>query len=64
MKLTMMKAIQTVAYYGGSIVSNKGTRFLAADIEPITKLGRYAVSCRNIAVTEAEIKGEWTHEIT
>ncbi|WP_028559825.1 hypothetical protein [Paenibacillus pinihumi] len=56
----MTAAIQALAASGGVIVSNKGRRLKAGDLAPITKLGRYAVSCRNVAVTDSEIKGEWT----
>ncbi len=55
-------ALHRLADSGGVIVSNNGRRITAAEIEPITKLGQRAVSCRSFAVTDSEAKGEWAHE--
>jgi len=60
--MTIVDVIQTVADNGGAAVSSKGTRLTTADLAPITKLGKHAVSYRTVPLTESEIKGEWTYE--
>lgn len=56
--MNLIAAINAAAD-GAIIVSNAGRTYQLADMEPIVRIGKRAISFRSCGMTEGERKGTW-----